>query len=87
VIRRTIATLAQKKGTATDVQRYRALAGCHHHDVYMQENPESVQATSTRSTQNCSRPSRQRTLPADRGLGDLIPNATEWLSEAFWGAL
>jgi integrase len=46
VIRRSIATLAQKKGTVKDVQ------GVMRHsrtstttDVYMQEIPESVQAT------------------------------------------
>jgi hypothetical protein len=46
VIRRTIATLAQKKGTIKDVQgvmRYSRTATTT--DVYMQEIPESVQAT------------------------------------------
>jgi hypothetical protein len=46
VIRRTIATLAQKKGTVKDVQgvmRYSRTAATT--DVYMQEIPESVQAT------------------------------------------
>ena len=46
VIRRTIATLAQKKGTIKDVQgllRHSRTATTT--DVYMQEIPESVQAT------------------------------------------
>jgi hypothetical protein len=46
VIRRTIATLAQKKGTVKDVQgvlrRSRATTTT---DVYMQDIPKSVQAT------------------------------------------
>ncbi len=46
VIRRAIATLAQKKGTVKDVQgvmRHSRTATTA--DVYMQEIPESVQAT------------------------------------------
>jgi integrase len=46
VIRRTIATLAQKKGTVKDVQgvlRHSRTATTT--DVYMQKIPESVQAT------------------------------------------
>jgi len=46
VIRRTIATLAQKKGTVKDVQgmmRHSRVATTT--DVYMQELPESVRAT------------------------------------------
>ena len=46
VIRRTIATLAQKKGTVKDVQglmRHSRTATTT--DVYMQEIPESVQST------------------------------------------
>jgi len=46
VIRRTIATLAQKKGTVKDVQgvlRHSRTATTT--DVYMQEIPESVQKT------------------------------------------
>jgi len=45
VIRRTIATLAQKKGTPKDIQgvlRHSRLATTT--DVYMQEIPESVKA-------------------------------------------
>jgi len=46
VIRRTIGTLAQKKGTPKDIQallRHSRLATTT--DVYMQEIPESVKAT------------------------------------------
>jgi len=46
VIRRTIATLAQKKGTVKDVQgimRHSPVATTT--DVYMQEMPEGVRAT------------------------------------------
>jgi len=46
VIRRTIATLAQKKGTPKDIQgllRHSRLATTT--DVYMQEIPESVKVT------------------------------------------
>ncbi len=46
VIRRTIATLAQKKGTVKDVQgmmRHSRVATTT--DVYMQQLPESVRAT------------------------------------------
>jgi integrase len=46
VIRRTIATLAQKKGTVKDVQgRMRHSRVATTTDVYMQELPESVRAT------------------------------------------
>ena len=46
VIRRTIATLAQKKGTVKDVQGLlRHLRAATTTDVYMQDIPESVQAT------------------------------------------
>ena len=46
VIRRTIATLAQKKGTPKDIQgvlRHSRLSTTT--DVYMQEIPDSVKAT------------------------------------------
>jgi len=46
VIRRTIATLGQKKGTPKDIQgvlRHSRLSTTT--DVYMQEIPESVKAT------------------------------------------
>jgi len=46
VIRRTIATLAQKKGTVKDVQGLlRHSRAATTTDVYMQEIPESVRAT------------------------------------------
>ena len=46
VIRRTIATLAQKKGTVKDVQGVlRHSRAATTTDVYMQEIPESVQTT------------------------------------------
>src|SRR5581483_11937893 len=46
VIRRTIATLAQKKGTVKDVQGLLLLSNdAATTDVYMQEIPESVRAT------------------------------------------
>ena len=46
VIRRTIATLAQKKGTVKDVQGLlRHSRAATTTDVYMQEIPESVEAT------------------------------------------
>jgi integrase len=46
VIRRTIATLAQKKGTVKDVQGLlRHSRAATTTDVYMQEIPESVHAT------------------------------------------
>jgi integrase len=45
-IRRTIATLAQKKGTVKDVQGLlRHSRAATTTDVYMQEIPESVRAT------------------------------------------
>jgi hypothetical protein len=46
VIRRTIATLVQKKGTVKDVRGLlRHSRAATTTDVYMQEIPESVQAT------------------------------------------
>ena len=46
VIRRTIATLAEKKGTVKDVQGLlRHSRAATTTDVYMQEIPESVRAT------------------------------------------
>jgi hypothetical protein len=53
VIRRTIATLAQKKGTPKDIQgvlRQSRLSSTT--DVYMQEIPDSVKATVGPSTKN-----------------------------------
>jgi hypothetical protein len=46
VIRRSIATLAQKKGTIKDVQGIlRSSRAATTTDIYMQEIPQSVQAT------------------------------------------
>jgi integrase len=46
VIRRTIATLAQKKGTVKDIQGLlRHSRAATTTDLYMQEIPESVRAT------------------------------------------
>ena len=47
MIRRTIATLAQKKGTVKDVSQglLRHSRAATTTDVYMQEIPESVEAT------------------------------------------
>jgi len=48
VIRRTIATLAQKKGTVKDVQGIlRHSRAATTTDIYMQEIPESVRMTAT----------------------------------------
>ncbi|MFZ0662092.1 MAG: tyrosine-type recombinase/integrase [Acidobacteriaceae bacterium] len=77
VIRRTIATLAQKKGTVKDVQgllRHSRTATTT--DVYMQEIPESVRATVNSINQELrkSRPVRSRKPTpnrASRRSGDL----------------
>src|ERR1700756_4307781 len=61
VIHRTIATLAQKKGTVKDVQgvlRHSRTATTT--DVYMQEIPESVQATINSINQELRQRSQQR---------------------------
>src|SRR5450631_1670706 len=76
VIRRTIATLAQKKGTVKDVQgvlRHSRTATTT--DVYMQEIPESVQKTVDAIS------AELRLLPdleeVTRGTSVLLPNATK----------
>ena len=76
VIRRTIATLAQKKGTVKDVQglmRHSRTATTT--DVYMQEIPESVQATVDAIN------AELRLLPnleeVTHGTSILLPNATK----------
>ena len=76
VIRRTIATLAQKKRTVKDVQgvlRHSRIATTT--DVYMQEIPESVQ-----KTVDAIRAELQL-LPdleeVTRGTSVLLPNATK----------
>ena len=55
VIRRTIATLAQKKGTPKDIQgvlRHSRLSTTI--DVYMQDIPESVKVVSESCTFSCA---------------------------------
>ncbi len=76
VIRRTIATLAQKKGTVKDIQgvlRHSRIATTT--DVYMQEIPESVQKTVDAIS------AELRLLPnleeVTRGTSVLLPNATK----------
>src|SRR5215469_1208220 len=76
VIRRTIATLAQKKGTVKDVQgvlRHSRTATTT--DVYMQEIPESVQKTVNAIS------AELRLLPSleevNRETSVLLPNATK----------
>jgi len=76
VIRRTIATLAQKKGTVKDIQglmRHSRTATTT--DVYMQEIPESVQATVDAIN------AELRLLPnleeVTHGTSVLLPNATK----------
>jgi len=76
VIRRTIATLAQKKGTVKDIQgvlRHSRIATTT--DVYMQEIPESVQKTVD------SISAELRLLPnleeVTRETSVLLPNATK----------
>jgi len=76
VIRRTIATLAQKKGTVKDIQgvlRHSRTATTT--DVYMQEIPESVQKTVDAIS------AELRLLPnleeVTGGTSVLLPNATK----------
>ena len=76
VIRRTIATLAQKKGTVKDVQgRLRHSRAATTTDVYMQEIPESVQKTVDAIS------AELRLLPnlegVTRGTTVSLPNATK----------
>ena len=77
VIRRTIATLAQKKGTVKDVQgllRHSRTATTT--DVYMQEIPESVQATVNSINQELrkpqpvrsQKPTQNRIIPRNRNI-------------------
>jgi hypothetical protein len=76
VIRRTIATLAQKKGTVKDIQgvlRHSRTATTT--DVYMQEIPESVQKTvDAISAELRLLPSLEEVTP---GTNVLLPNATK----------
>jgi integrase len=76
VIRRTIATLAQKKGTVKDIQgvlRHSRMSTTT--DVYTQEIPESTQKTVDAIN------AELRTLPnlegVTRGTSVLLPNATK----------
>jgi integrase len=76
VIRRTIATLAQKKGTVKDVQGVlRHSRAATTTDVYMQEIPESVQATLNAIN------AELRLLPDPEAVnvnfGGVLPNATK----------
>jgi len=79
VIRRTIATLAQKKGTVKDIQgvlRHSRTATTT--DVYMQEIPESVQKTVDAISAISA---ELRLLPNLEEVADgtrvLLPNATK----------
>ena len=74
VIRRTIATLAQKKGTVKDVQgllRHSRTATTT--DVYMQEIPESVRATVEAVSKELRKKPKLRT--AGKKVVSLRPNA------------
>ena len=74
VIRRTIATLAQKKGTVKDIQGLlRHSRAATTTDVYMQEIPASVQAT----VEAISRELRQKPKrgKSDKMIVNLRPNA------------
>jgi hypothetical protein len=97
VIRRTIATLAQKKGTVKDVQGVlRHSRAATTTDVYMQEIPKSVLATVDSINEELrkkSKPMRNRKesvaneeLTASqygRGQSVLTPNDTNRLVEKF----
>jgi integrase len=76
VIRRTIATLAQKKGTAKDIQgvlRHSRTATTT--DVYMQQIPESVQKTvDAISAELRLLPNLEEVTGGTRGS---LPNATK----------
>jgi integrase len=81
IIRRTIATLAQKKGTVKDVQgvlrRARAATTT---DVYMQEIPESVRATLEAINRELRLRPRMRSKKksrSEKGFENLLPNATK----------
>ena|SRR5215831_726276 len=77
VIRRSIATLAQKKGTVKDVQgvlRHSRTATTT--DVYMQEIPNSVRATvNAINAELRSKPNSRRV--STKISGNLLPNATK----------
>jgi integrase len=72
VIRRTIATLAQKKGTVKDVQGVlRHSRAATTTDVYMQEIPKSVQAT----VESINRELRKRSQPRAQRAENLVQEA------------
>jgi integrase len=77
VIRRSIATLAQKKGTVKDVQgvlRHSRTATTT--DIYMQEIPDSVRATV--NAINAELRSKRKFRRGSAKLsGNLLPNATK----------
>lgn len=73
VIRRTIATLAQKKGTVKDVQGVlRHSKAATTTDVYMQEIPRSVRAT----VEAINKELRKKARGQKQNSRDLLPNAT-----------
>jgi integrase len=77
VIRRSIATLAQRKGTVKDVQgllRHSRTATTT--DVYMQELPEGVAATVDAINREL-RKKTKKAVKAARVAGNLLPNATK----------
>src|SRR5208337_3072317 len=95
VIRRTIATLAQNKGTVKDVQgMLRHSRAATTTDVYMQEIPESVQATvdsiNAELRKKSRRPARKKPTVANerltasqfrRSQSVLTPNDTKLKTE------
>jgi integrase len=76
VIRRTIATLAQKKGTAKDIQgvlRHSRTATTT--DVYMQQIPEACRRPSTPSAPSCDSFLIWKRSRAGRGVCyQMLPN-------------
>ncbi|HVJ05881.1 MAG TPA: tyrosine-type recombinase/integrase [Candidatus Saccharimonadales bacterium] len=78
VIRRTIATLAQKKGSVKDVQgvlRHSRTATTA--DVYMQEIPRSVQATVDSISRELRKKQPQSVGGREKMFGNLLPNVTK----------
>jgi integrase len=82
VIRRTIAMLAQKKGTVKDVQgvlRHSRMSTTT--DVYMQEIPDSVRATVDAISVELRKKTRS-SRKESQTFDDLLPNATKRKEEA-----
>jgi integrase len=81
IIRRSIATLAQKKGTVKDVQGLlRHSRAATTTDIYMQEIPESVQATVDSINQELRKKTRRKTERkegSEKFATNLLPNATK----------